>query len=187
MKKAAQSAAEDVAASRGSLFRRSKVDEDWTPPTRDLAWYHEWSVNHRRQADIAFEAGVARQTVHKAIKRVDAWLRGQLIDDVLAQRARQTEALEQLAAECRIAWVKTGDIGYADEFRKVLTDIRRMLGIDKPQQVEVTVDNGLDRVAGVDRDAAIRAQAEALLATIGDSDADDAIDEDDQNADAQSG
>lgn len=96
---------------------------------------------------------------------LEEWLRLELFDDVVAFRVRQTEALERATAQALQRWTETSDIRYLAEARKLLVDIRRMWGVDKPPQAEskdARVE-GLERVAGQDRVVALRLQAARLL------------------------
>ena len=144
-----------------------KPIEPYQPSARDLAWYQEWAVRHRSISDIAASLDTSYHVVHRVVRRVEEWLRLELFDDVVAFRVRQTEALERAAAQALQRWTETSDIRYLSESRKLLVDIRKMWGVDKPQQVEVkdARTEGLERVAGLDRAEALRRQAARLLET----------------------
>ena len=144
-----------------------KPIEPYQPSARDLAWYQEWAVRHRSISDIAAGLDTSYHVVHRVVRRVEEWLRLELFDDVVAFRVRQTEALERAAAQALQRWTETSDIRYLSESRKLLVDIRKMWGVDKPQQVEVkdARTEGLERVAGLDRAEALRRQAARLLET----------------------
>jgi hypothetical protein len=142
-----------------------KPIEPYQPSAGDLAWYQEWAVRHRSVSDIAASLDVSYHVVHRVVRRVEEWLRLELFDDVVAFRVRQTEALERAAAQALQRWTETSDIRYLAESRKLLVDIRKMWGVDKPQQVEAkdSRSEGLERVAGIDRAEALRLQAARLL------------------------
>lgn len=191
MKKAAKAVAKDLSRATGRVHKRAIIaDADWEPSARDLVWYRQWTVEHMRQVAIADAAGVKPPCVNRALKQVDAWMKSQVIDDIITHRTRQTEALEELASECRKKWVSSGEVEYAEQFRKILADIRKIHGLDKPTQVEVSTEvGGLQRVAGMSRDDAIRSQAAKLLATVGDAlnDAALAMGDSEDNGDGASG
>jgi len=130
-----------------------------------------------------------------AIKKVDNWIRQQLIDDVISIRSRQTAALENVAFDALNSWkesigqvetitvkdsdgkgrettVKTerrhGDPQYLMAAMKALGDIREMWGVNKPAQMQVDIGTGgLERVCGKSRVEALTQQAAALLAAAG--------------------
>lgn len=168
MKKAAKKVLDDLKKTKGKKPARRATKnlamEDREPPARELAWYYEWAVNHRRQADIAREAKVSRPIIHRAVHAVHEWLRQQTIDDILVDRMRQSETLEQAAAVCLKKFYATLEVPYMEEARKILADIRKMKGVDKPEKLEIETDSdGLARAAGMSRADAMRAMAAVLM------------------------
>lgn len=163
----AKELAANIAKTKGKKpSQYPKRHEGAQPSARDLAWYRDWSVNFKRKFQIAADANVTRSTVSRAIDKVDAWLKQEMIDDVLAQRVRQTEFLEQVAADCAKQWQTSQDVAFAEQARKILSDIRKMWGMDKPQSINITSSEGegLERVAGLSRSEAIRQEAAKMLA-----------------------
>ena len=164
----AASLASDLTTAKGRKKGQhsKRYEQRGEPSARDLSWYHSWSVKFVRQCEIARAANVKRETVCVAIKKVDAWLKSQMIDDILSHRVRQTETLEHVVSECLEKWVETKEVEFAEEARKILSDIRKMWGMDKPQKIDITTTEGegLERVAGKPRSEAIKLEAERMLA-----------------------
>lgn len=145
--------------------RSADRPEPCEPNATDLAWYYEWAVKHRSVADIAAELGVTHGTVHDVVRRTELWMRRELFADVVALRVRQTELLEQAAAEVLQKWSDSSDIRCLAEVRRLLVDIRKIWGIDKPPRAEAAEagTEELERVAGRSRADALRAQAAKLI------------------------
>lgn len=145
--------------------RSAARTEQTAPSATDLAWYYEWAVKHRSVSDIAAELGVTHSTVHDAVRRAELWMRRELFADVVALRVRQTELLEQAAAEVLQKWSDSSDIRCLAEARRLLVDIRKIWGIDKPPRAEAAdvETEELERVAGRSRADALRAQAARLI------------------------
>jgi predicted DNA-binding protein YlxM (UPF0122 family) len=139
--------------------------EPCEPGATDLAWYYEWAVKHRSVADIAAELGVTHSAVHDVVRRTELWMRRELFADVVALRVRQTELLERAAAELLQKWGDSSDIRFLAEARRLLLDIRKMWGVDKPPRAEAADarTEEPDRVAGRSRADALRAQAARLI------------------------
>lgn len=113
MKKAVKKLADVVSKTKGRPPRKTPTNKGlgdkeqlWEPSDRDLAWYHEWSVNHLGFAEIGRRCNpsVTRFRVWHSIKKTSDWFRANMIDDIVAQRHRQTETLESIAAKFLSAW-----------------------------------------------------------------------------------
>jgi len=113
MKKAVKKLADAVSKVKGRPPRKTPTnkglgdkEQPWEPSARDLAWYHEWSVNHLGFAEIGRRCNpsVTRFRVWHSIKKTSDWFRANMIDDIVAQRHRQTETLESIVAKALAAW-----------------------------------------------------------------------------------
>lgn len=167
------SAAEELAgkASGRKPGRRRNVPTPYAPTARDLAWYLKWTRDGKGPQAIADECEppIARSTVYVVLKRVDAWARLQLLDDIAEVRSRHLQMLERIIEEALTQWKTDFDVSHAELVRKALADIRKMLGVDKP--ISVNVETELPRVDGMTPSQAIRMTAATMLAaadTLGD-------------------
>lgn len=112
MKKPVKKLADAIAKTKGRPPRKTTKrvldgqERPWEPEARDLAWYHEWSVNHLGFAEIGRRCNppVDRATVWHSVKRTGDWFRTHMIEDIVAQRYRQTETLESIASRALAAW-----------------------------------------------------------------------------------
>lgn len=73
---------------------------------RDERWYRDWMAG-RRQSDIADSEGVARQTVNRAIQRVERITAGLFLADIKRYRDRCTLRLEHLYSEAVREWERS--------------------------------------------------------------------------------
>lgn len=73
---------------------------------RDERWYRDWMAG-RRQSDIADSEGVARQTVNRAIQRVERITAGLFLADIKKYRDRCTLRLEHLYSEAVREWERS--------------------------------------------------------------------------------
>lgn len=165
----------------------------YSPSERDLAWYYTWAVDHCSYNKIAINAGVSRQVVNLAVRKVAEWLRLEMFDEIVEIRHRQTEMLENVISEELAEWVrskmvgititretggKNGDITKTQETHHTgnpahhlaalaaAADIRKIWGVDKPMKLEVSgagEGEGLERVCGLTPAEALVKQAAAML------------------------
>lgn len=153
-----------VSSPRGTtLKKRTKSKADDRPSERDLGWYHQWAVLHRRLGVIAAEANAELLEVRQAVDKVDVWMRPRVIDDVNSLRRRHSETLEQLSADCVRKWNDTDQVGMAEQARKFLVDLRRLWNVDL--QVEAEADDEsepMDWPPGMTRNEAIQHQIDLL-------------------------
>jgi predicted DNA-binding protein YlxM (UPF0122 family) len=137
----------------------------WEPTPRQAAWHHEWSVLNKSYPEIAKESKVSRQAVFMAVRKVDDYLRTELIDDVIYDRRRMSAAIEQLVAEAIGKWKETFNVEYLRAALSGMSDYRKMWGTDKPTKIAIenTDSDGLERVDGKSRAEALRDQAAAMM------------------------
>jgi hypothetical protein len=134
---------------------KSKADD--RPSERDLGWYHQWAVLHRRLGAIAAEAHAELLEVRQAVGQVDAWMRPRVIDDVSSLRRRHSETLEQLTSDCLRKWNGSDQVGMAEQARKFLADLRRLWNVDLQDESDSHEEGeGMERVAGMTRIEAVQ-------------------------------
>jgi len=138
-----------------------------SPPRFNLRiLYQKWSVEYNSIADLAQESGCSAGTIRRAIRRVANQHLQRVMKDLPLIRVRQAEALENVVRQALQRWNETFDVRYIAEVRKLMTEIRKIWGLDKPTTFAEPVDPssvGLERVAGIDRATALRSQAERML------------------------
>jgi hypothetical protein len=140
---------------------KSKADD--RPSERDLGWYHQWAVLHRRLGEIAAEANAELLEVRQAVDKVDAWMRTRVIDDVSSLRRRHSETLEQLSADCLRKWNGSDQVGMAEQARKFLVDLRRLWNVDLQVESESSDESeSMDWPPGMTREEALRHQITLL-------------------------
>ncbi len=146
-----------------TLKKLSKSKADDQPSERDLGWYHQWAVLHRRLGAIAAEAGAELLDVRQAVGKVDVWMRTRVIDDVSSLRRRHSETLEQLTSDCLGKWNASDQVGMAEQARKFLVDLRRLWNVDVEAESESDEENEpMDWPPGMTRDQAIQYQIDLL-------------------------
>ena len=133
-----------------------------------MEWYLQWTRDFLSFTKIAATCTppVSRQTVTKALKKMEAWLRLQLFETVISLRTRHTHSLEHRIEEVIVEWQKNKEVKYLEQAREMMAEIRKMWGVDAPARLEVETHSiGLVRVDGMSRVQAIEATGRALLAT----------------------
>lgn len=141
------------------------IDDSYEPSERDMKWYEEWALKHRRLLAIAREEQVDLAEVSRAISAVNDWVHRYTFYNAQTLRDRQTEMLDEIAARCLKEWDgKT--MAPIEQVRKVLSDLREMWCVGKPRPAEA--EQPLDpvvRVDGMDRVQALRHKAAILQQT----------------------
>lgn len=165
-KKAESTAKQATGRKPGNRFRGP---HPWEPNPRDMEWYIQWIRDGKSFSMIARGANppVAAGTVCRQVRKIDDWMRTQLLDEILIIRSRHLQMQEIMISEALSRWREDGfEIEYAEFVRKTLADIRKMLGADKPTEISIAGDTGLPRVDGMSREEGIQATAMKMLETI---------------------
>ena len=172
---------------------RKPVVKPYEPSQNHLEWYKLWTEGHLRPSAIAERFNVSRQSVLGAIRRVADWMRLETFDDIIEIRYRQQAALEHVAALALQAFVQSagehtivtvrkvtgdkstettkrtehlaGNPAFLAQYCAAVAQINKLWGVDRPiVKDEPKMDSdGLERVSGMSRAAAIRMQAELML------------------------
>ncbi|MDB5345297.1 MAG: hypothetical protein JWP89_3674 [Schlesneria sp.] len=145
------------------MKKLTKAKADDRPNERDLGWYHQWGVLHRRLGAIAAEANAELLEVRQAVDKVDAWMRTRVIEDVPSLRRRHSETLEQLTSDCLRKWNGSDQVGMAEQARKFLADLRRLWNVDVQAESESDEESEpMDWPPGMTRNEAIQHQIDLL-------------------------
>lgn len=141
------------------------IDDSYQPSPRDLKWYEEWTLQHRRLLEIAREDGASLADVTESVRKVSDWVRQHSFYTTDIIRDRQTELLDHLASRCLRDWDgKT--MAPIEQARKLMSDLRDIWFVGKLKSAETDeVDNGLFDIDGMDRIQALRHQAATLQRT----------------------
>ena len=144
---------------------KMRFPKPWEPSAEHMRWYELWAVKQRSYRWIGREVGRDHKTVLIAVRKVSEWIRQQMFSTVMEFRYRQTEALEEIAANALEAWQKSiglqtvvtkkdgqngtetitrteesfGDPRYLTIAMGAMADIRKIWGVDKPAMLEVSV------------------------------------------------
>lgn len=129
------------------------------PTSSDFAIFRKWTTGYDSLASIAGQQSLDLEQARGIILDTEKWARKSYFEDPFSTRVRQLAALEDVSSRVSSRLFETNDVRYSAEFRRLLQDSRKILGIDRPAksgQVDKRAGD-LPRVAGL-------SQKDALIA-----------------------